>query len=229
MPNDPNADLQITLPGTGAQQTNSQSGASTSAQPVTTPAINLADPAALPAAQTAATPPATAPAATPPAASTAQAMPAAPAQPAPVAGQPLNKRAFNLDADVEEAATGQAVPEKFAIPKIVREKYPDLIELIKVTESMDDQERQYWFQIMPVMTPEQIEKFRGILITEKQQLAELDKEYEDELNRLNEKHLLEWKEFESKEKSKAIKEAEAKSSAEEKQMEEDLLAKLSNV
>jgi hypothetical protein len=143
--------------------------------------------------------------------------------------QPVNKRAFNLDADVEQTTTTQPLPEKFAIPKMVKEKYPDLVELIKVTESMDDQERQYWFQIMPVMTEEQIEKFRGILITEKQQLAELDKEYEDELNRLNEKHLLEWKEFESKEKSKAIKDAEAKSSQEEKQLEEDLLAKLSNV
>jgi hypothetical protein len=217
MPNDPNSDLQITTPGAGAQQTNGQNGASATAQPVITPAVNAAG-------STAAAPVSAQPVVT----SAAQAA-ATPVQPVPAAGQPLNKRAFNLDADVEESATGQAVPEKFAIPKIVREKYPDLIELIKVTESMDDQERQYWFQIMPVMTPEQIEKFRGILITEKQQLAELDKEYEDELNKLNEKHLLEWKEFESKEKSKAIKEAEAKSSVEEKQLEEDLLAKLSNV
>jgi hypothetical protein len=143
--------------------------------------------------------------------------------------QPTNKRAFNLDEGVEESSTGPAKPEKFAIPKLVKEKYPDLIELVKTTESMDDQERQYWLQIMPIMTPDQVEKFRSILITEKQQLADLDKEYEDELNRLNEKHLLEWKEFESKEKSKAIKEAEAKSDVEEKQQEEELLAKLSDV
>ncbi|MCC6643466.1 hypothetical protein IT411_01845 [Candidatus Peregrinibacteria bacterium] len=143
--------------------------------------------------------------------------------------QPVNKRAFNLEADVEQAQTGPAKPEKYAIPKLVMEKYPDLVELVKTTESMDDQEREYWFQIMPIMTAEQIEKFRNILITEKEQLAELDKEYEDELNRLNEKHLLEWKEFESKEKSRAIKEAEAKSDEQEKQEEEALLAKLSDV
>ncbi len=153
----------------------------------------------------------------------------APAQPIPAAQEPTNKRAFNLEADVEQAQTGPAKPEKYAIPKFVSDKYPDLVELIKITESMDDQEREYWFQILPIMTPEQIEKFRTILITEKQQLAELDKEYEDELNRLNEKHLLEWKEFESKEKSRAIKEAETKSQAAEKAEEEALLAKLSDV
>lgn len=143
--------------------------------------------------------------------------------------KPVNKRAFNLAEGSDESAAGQVVPEKFIIPKLVREKYPDMIDLIKTTESMDDQERQYWFQIMPIMTAEQVDKFRNILVTEKNQLSELDKEYEDELNRLNEKHLLEWKEFETKEKSRTIKEAEAKSTAEEKQQEEDLLAKLSDV
>ena len=151
--------------------------------------------------------------------------PVAPAAPT----QPVNKRAFNLEEGVDGNSSGPSKPEKFAIPKMVKEKYADLIELIKSTESMDDQERQYWFQIMPIMTADQVEKFRNILLTEKQQLADLDKEYEDELSRLNEKHLLEWKEFETKEKSKAIKDAEAKSSEEEKKQEEDLLAKLSDV
>jgi len=244
MPNEPSGDIQIKPVGSPAAQ--SASAAGQSAVPAPAVAGGNAATAANPAAQAPVTPvPAAAPivldAAAPAAATTvaSSTTPAAPSTtpvattttaptPAP-AVQPVNKRAFNLEEGVAEAASGPAKPEKFAIPKMVREKYPDLIELIKVTESMDDQERQYWFQIMPVMTPEQIEKFRNILVTEKQQLANLDKEYEDELNKLNEKHLLEWKEFETKEKSKAIKEAEAKSSEEEKKMEEDLLAKLSNV
>ncbi|MCC7432104.1 hypothetical protein IT412_01115 [Candidatus Peregrinibacteria bacterium] len=146
----------------------------------------------------------------------------------PADNKPVNKRAFNLEADVADAST-VIKPEKFAIPKLVVEKYPDLVELIKTTESMDDQEREYWFQILPIMTDDQINKFRNILETEKKQLADLDKEYEDELNRLNEKHLIEWKEFESKEKSRAIQQAEAASDQQEKQLEEDLLAKLSDV
>ena len=143
--------------------------------------------------------------------------------------KPANQRAFNLDSDTATSGNQSAKPDKYAIPKAVQDKYPELVELIKKTESMDDEEREYWFQILPVMTEEQVEKFKSILDTEKQQLSSLDKEYEDELNRLNEKHLLEWKEFENKEKSKAIKDAEAADQATQAQMEEDLLAKLSDV
>lgn len=203
MLNDPNSDLQITpVGGQAASDGSTQAAAQATTQQSTSTQTSPA-----------------------PAQPTAN----QPISLAPTAQEPTNKRAFNLDADVEQAQTGPAKPEKYAIPKFVSDKYPDLVELIKTTESMDDQEREYWFQILPIMTPEQIEKFRGILVTEKQQLAELDKEYEDELNRLNEKHLLEWKEFESKEKSRAIKEAESKSQAEEKAEEEALLAKLSDV
>lgn len=204
MPNDQNQTMSD--PG-GADLQIKASGASSAATPVSTGGASTTQQAATPT----------------PSINLADGAAATPA------AQPVNKRAFNLEEGVEESSTGPAKPEKFAIPKLVKEKYPDLIELVKTTESMDDQERQYWFQIMPIMTPDQIEKFRNILVTEKQQLAELDKEYEDELNRLNEKHLLEWKEFESKEKSRAIKEAEAKSSEEEKKQEEELLAKLGDV
>jgi hypothetical protein len=147
----------------------------------------------------------------------------------PAAAQPVNKRAFNLEADVEESVTTQPAPEKYSIPKFVKDTYPQLVELIKSTESMDDQEREYWFQILPIMNKDQVEKLKNILTTEKDQLAALDQEYEQELNRLNEKHLLEWKEFESKEKTKAIREAEAANEQDEKQLEEDLLSKLNQL
>lgn len=143
--------------------------------------------------------------------------------------QPTNKRAFNLEADVEESVTTQPTPEKYSIPKFVKDTYPQLVDLIKSTESMDDQEREYWFQILPIMNKDQVEKLKNILTTEKDQLTALDQEYEQELNRLNEKHLLEWKEFESKEKTKAIREAEAANEQEEKQLEEDLLSKLNQL
>lgn len=219
MPNDDSGDIQIKPAGgtanaqntaAASQQTAASSQASSSqvmaqtAQPVAAAATSAAPISAVQAAS-----------------------PAAPVA-APNA-QPTNTRAFNLEADVDTASAGPAKPEKYAIPKMVKEKYADLVELVKTTESMDDQEREYWFQIMPIMTDDQIEKFRNILITEKTQLQELDKEYEDELNRLNEKHLLEWKEFETKEKSKAIKDAESANAVSEKQLEEDLLAKLSDV
>lgn len=204
MPNDNTGDLQIKALGADPNATNpasnnaGQAGSSTSQSSVTTSTTPVASP-------------------------NATINLASPAD-----NKPVNKRAFNLEADVADAST-VIKPEKFAIPKLVVEKYPDLVDLIKTTESMDDQEREYWFQILPIMTDDQINKFRNILETEKKQLADLDKEYEDELNRLNEKHLIEWKEFESKEKSRAIQQAEAASDQQEKQLEEDLLAKLSDV
>ena len=109
-----------------------------------------------------------------------------------------------------EEETAQApAKEKYAIPSLVTEKFPDLIQLIKETESMNDEERDYWFQILPIMTEEQIKKFRDILV--------------------NEKHMIEWKEFETKEKRKAITTAESASKEKEKAEEEDLLKRLSQV
>jgi hypothetical protein len=140
-----------------------------------------------------------------------------------------NKRAINLSAEVEESDKNLRRPEKYAIPKIVWDKYPDMVELIKQTESMDDEEREYWFQVLPIMTDHQVEKFRTILNTEKNQLAALDQEYEQELQKLNEKHMIEWKEFESKEKRKAIQSAEATQEKTEAKTEEELLAKLSQL
>ncbi|MCC7196757.1 hypothetical protein IT413_01005 [Candidatus Peregrinibacteria bacterium] len=148
------------------------------------------------------------------------------------AAVPAQPKPANQGINLEEAAmmetTTMAPPEKFSVPTLVKEKFPDLMQLIKETESMNDEERDYWFQILPIMTEDQIKKFRDILLNEKQQLQRLDKEYENELKSLNEKHLLEWKEFESKEKRKALQAAEQQSKAEEAQLEEELLKRLSS-
>ncbi|MBD3327696.1 hypothetical protein GF340_00145 [Candidatus Peregrinibacteria bacterium] len=119
--------------------------------------------------------------------------------------------------------------QKFKVPEIVRKKFPDLEDLIKTTESMNEDERDYWFQILPIMTEDQIRKFRDILISEKEQLAQLDKEYEQELDKLNEKHMLEWKEFEQKAQRKALTERETAHEEEEKAREEELLKRLADI
>jgi len=119
-----------------------------------------------------------------------------------------------------------AAMKKFHIPLAVKEQYSRLIPLIIETESMDDEEREYWFQILPIMTREQVIQFRKILITEKQQLAKLDKEYEKELAKINAKHVAEWEQFEIKEKTEEIRKEEAVSEVEEEALEADLLKKL---
>tara|TARA_Y100000031_G_C8012856_1_gene288891 strand:- start:14 stop:466 length:453 start_codon:yes stop_codon:yes gene_type:complete len=108
-------------------------------------------------------------------------------------------------------------------------KYPDLEKLIVETESMTDEERDYWFQILPIMTDEQIEKLRGILIHEKEQLAKLDTEYETELSKLNEKHVMEFKQQEREEKRSKLKAQEHASEQEEAAAEADLLKQLEDV
>lgn len=140
-----------------------------------------------------------------------------------------SSQAFSLEEDALAAEQAMAPPEKYSVPKLVQEKFPDLIDLIKNTESMDDDERDYWMQILPIMTEEQIMKFREILVTEKQQLERLDKEYEQELSKLNEKHMIEWKEFETKEQKAELEKKEKKAEKEEKESEEELLKRLQEI
>ena len=74
---------------------------------------------------------------------------------------------------------------------------------------MDDEERQYWFDIMPSMNDSQIDRLFNILETERKKLEELEIKYQEEIKSLNEKHLIEWQEFQTKDSKRKIKEAEA--------------------
>ncbi|MFH1533988.1 MAG: hypothetical protein ABID64_03585 [Nitrospirota bacterium] len=114
---------------------------------------------------------------------------------------------------------------KYIIPALIREKFPDLVKLIYETESMNDEEREYWMQIMPIMTEEQIVKFREILVNEKEQLAKLDNEYEQEMGRVN-APAPEIDEEKLKEKMAEIKEKETVGEEAEEAKEKELLKQL---
>lgn len=75
----------------------------------------------------------------------------------------------------QTSATGGK--KDFLIPDSVRERFKELIDLIMGSESMNDEERQYWFDILPVMTPDQVENLRSILTNERTQLAAIDAKY----------------------------------------------------
>lgn len=127
-----------------------------------------------------------------------------------------------------QGQTGATATTQPRIPEAIAKKYPDLESLILATESMSAEEREYWFQIMPIMTDEQIQKLLNILIHEKEQLAKLDKEYEGELSKLNEKHLLEWKDQEVRAQREQRKKQESKQEQEEQQAEAALLQQLND-
>ena len=73
-----------------------------------------------------------------------------------------------------------------------------LVDLILKTESMDNQEKKYWFELLPNMTEEQKDRLLDILETERVKLEELELKNQEEIKALNEKHLLEWQEFAKK-------------------------------
>lgn len=112
------------------------------------------------------------------------------------------------------------------IPADIAAKYPDLEALIMGTESMTDEERDYWFQILPIMTDEQIQKLIGILTHEKEQLTKLDSEYQDQIQKLDQKNMLEAKEHEQRAKREALKKQEAAHEETESKAQEELLKKL---
>lgn len=117
--------------------------------------------------------------------------------------------------------------EKFGIAEEFVKQNPVLVDLILKTESMKDEERKYWFQLLPIMSTEQIKKLQNILQNEKDQLAELDQKYEAEVAKLNEKQS--WNPQKFIKKRKQIEKNERVHEANEKDVEEDILKQLENL
>jgi Spy/CpxP family protein refolding chaperone len=97
----------------------------------------------------------------------------------------------------------------FQILDEIQAQYWELVKLVLNTESMDNNEKQYWFDILPSMTDEQVDRLFDILETERRKLEDLEVKYQEEIKTLNEKHLIEWQEFQTKESREKIKKAEA--------------------
>ncbi len=117
--------------------------------------------------------------------------------------------------------------EKFyIIPILIREKFPDLVKLIIETESMDLEEREYWLQIMPIMSEEQTVKFRSILVKEKEQLSKIDGQYNSEISRISDKHSAILDEAKLKKRLDTLKAEEKEADDAEVAQEEDLLKQL---
>ena len=117
----------------------------------------------------------------------------------------------------------------FNVSDDIQAKYPELIKLILATESMDDDERQYWFDIMPSMTEAQIDRLFEILDTERKKLADLEVKYQKEIKALNEKHLIEWQEFQMKDSKKKLAKAQEEDKKNEKNPDDILDAALDDM
>ena len=96
----------------------------------------------------------------------------------------------------------------FVIDEQILANYRELIDMILVTESMDSEQRQYWFDVLPSMPDHQIDNLYEILDNERKELIRIEKEYQSKVKDLNKKHLIEWQKYQSEENRKKIAEAE---------------------
>lgn len=115
------------------------------------------------------------------------------------------------------------------IPGDLKEKFPDLINLILSSQSMNDEERQYWINILPIMTPEQIANLLGILENEKRQLAEIDRKYSSKVSEARKQEPEGTSEKDRIAKRSELLEKEQKFEKHDEEQTEDLLQRIENL
>ncbi len=112
----------------------------------------------------------------------------------------------------------------FVVLDEMQVRYPELIDLILWSESIDNNQKQYWLDILPSMTNEQIDRLFNILMTERIEIQKLDLQFQEDVKALNEKHLIQWQALQSQKAKEKIAEAEKNDSS--KQDAEDVLGNL---
>lgn len=79
--------------------------------------------------------------------------------------------------------------KKFLISDKFLEEKPEIITMILQSKSMDtDEEKQSWFNLLPIMNDEQYQKLVDILTREKQKLWEIEKKYEEKKQDIKSKY-----------------------------------------
>ncbi len=112
------------------------------------------------------------------------------------------------------------------IPEDVQKKFPELIALVKGSESMNNEERQYWINILPIMTPDQIKNLYEILDNERKQLAAIDAKYQTEMQKLGSAQSVKQVEEERRKRREERQSTEQTAAAEDTEATEDLLKQI---
>ena len=110
-----------------------------------------------------------------------------------------------------------------------RASFPELVDMIIGSESMNNEERQYWINILPIMTPEQIKSLLDILNNEKVQLDAIDKKYAKPLSAEEEQEQILKTEAQIQEKREERTEQEEAFEIEDEEASDDLLEKISDL
>lgn len=114
--------------------------------------------------------------------------------------------------------------QEFSIPEKFLKEMPELIILVLDSRSMDKpEEKQSWFNLMPMMNDEQIAKLNDILGREKQKLQEIEQKYEQKKVEIKKKYLLKRQNMGYVKKIQSIKSKEAEHRESEMEAAEELL------
>jgi hypothetical protein len=123
----------------------------------------------------------------------------------------------NLMSDDQKTTGTDEKKVEVIIPEEVKEKYPELIPQIMASESMDDEERNYWFSVLPIMTDEQVAELRDILESERKRAEKRAKNENLDLDEIEKKR---------KEALAQRRQKEQYARSEDHEQAEDLLSEL---
>lgn len=129
----------------------------------------------------------------------------------------------------EDSSATTAQASSLKITDDVRAKFPNLIAMIEKSQSMNNEERQYWIDVLPIMNEGQIDNLKNILDNEKNEIEAAEKEYEDTMQKEAGNAIARFDEIKYLEKKRARQEAEKQHELEEKEHEEDLLKELETI
>jgi len=85
------------------------------------------------------------------------------------------------------------IASDYTITEKVLKENIKLVVLILESKSMDTpEEKQNWFNLLPLMTAEQVTKLDDILTREKQKLAEIESKYQEKKQDIKDKYVKRW-------------------------------------
>lgn len=126
-----------------------------------------------------------------------------------------------LPQPLRDSAAQYSIPDQFI------EKKADLVAMLVQSRAIEKpEEKQGWFDLLPLMNDEQIAKLEDILVREKQKLDEIEKKYEDKKIDIKKKYLMKWQEMGYTKQVENINQQEAKSEAQEDKEADALLEQI---
>ncbi len=127
------------------------------------------------------------------------------------------------------ADQAQPPTSTLVIPPDVQEKFGPILALIQGSESMNNEERQYWINILPIMTHEQLKNLEDILTSEKKQLAAIDAKYSKDNTQAANGTSAESMEEKIKSRKEKRRQSEQEDLQQEQSKEEDILSQIQSL